>query len=88
MTKFYGDPNEEAGGAFGNGETWHVTFDSNGILEAVDSQIEKALIDAAAHPDSPVALSAADYKAKAKAREQAAAEAAGETVAEATEAEE
>ena len=54
MTKFHGEPNGEASGAYPDGEAWSVSFDKDGNLDATDEFIAAALMVATEHPDSPV----------------------------------
>lgn len=53
--KFKHEPDGEVSGVYpGTGETWHVTFNSNGTADVKDEQIAAVLSELADQPDHPI----------------------------------
>jgi hypothetical protein len=54
VPKFKHEPDGEVSGVYANGETWHVTFDANGVAAVKDAEIAATLTALAALPDHPI----------------------------------
>lgn len=54
MPKYKHEPNGEVSGVYANGETWHVTFNANGVASVTDEEIAETLAALAALPDHPI----------------------------------